>query len=157
MKKKIFAAVFSSSLAALFAGIAIGFTVIYSDFEETPWHIASLWAILGFVIFALIFAGVAVLASVSLSRKISRRVNSIDFDAPDKSRLPKEFAPLCQRIETQNKEMEKRFQAITSKHESQDNLRQQFTANVSHELKTPLTSVSGYAELIRDGLVEGVF
>ena len=112
-------------------------------------------AILGFVIFALIFAGVAVLASVSLSRKISRRVNSIDFDAPDKSRLPKEFAPLCQRIETQNKEMEKRFQAITSKHESQDSMRQQFTANVSHELKTPLTSVSGYAELIRDGLVEG--
>lgn len=30
--------------------------------------------------------------------------------------------------------------------------RKEFTANVSHELKTPLTSISGYAEIIRDGL-----
>ena len=32
------------------------------------------------------------------------------------------------------------------------NMRQEFTANVSHELKTPLTSISGYAELIENGL-----
>ena len=30
--------------------------------------------------------------------------------------------------------------------------RREFTANVSHELKTPLTSISGYAEIIRDGI-----
>ncbi|MBR0082040.1 MAG: PAS domain-containing protein [Clostridia bacterium] len=34
-----------------------------------------------------------------------------------------------------------------------DNLRkQEFTANVSHELKTPLTSISGYAEMIENGM-----
>jgi two-component system phosphate regulon sensor histidine kinase PhoR len=33
-------------------------------------------------------------------------------------------------------------------------LRQEFTANVSHELKTPLTSISGYAELIENGMVQ---
>ncbi len=32
-------------------------------------------------------------------------------------------------------------------------IRQDFTANVSHELKTPLTSISGYAELIENGMV----
>ena len=32
--------------------------------------------------------------------------------------------------------------------------RREFSANVSHELKTPLTSISGYAEIIRDGLVK---
>ena len=32
-------------------------------------------------------------------------------------------------------------------------LRQEFTANVSHELKTPLTSISGYSELIENGMV----
>lgn len=31
-------------------------------------------------------------------------------------------------------------------------MRQDFTANVSHELKTPLTSISGYSELIENGM-----
>lgn len=31
-------------------------------------------------------------------------------------------------------------------------IRQEFTANVSHELKTPLTAISGYAELIENGM-----
>lgn len=35
-----------------------------------------------------------------------------------------------------------------------ENLRREFTANVSHELKTPLTSISGFAEIIRDGYVK---
>ena len=34
-----------------------------------------------------------------------------------------------------------------------EQLRREFSANVSHELKTPLTSISGYAEIIKDGLV----
>ncbi len=33
-------------------------------------------------------------------------------------------------------------------------VRREFSANVSHELKTPLMSISGYAEIMRDGLVQ---
>lgn len=33
-------------------------------------------------------------------------------------------------------------------------MRQEFTANVSHELKTPLTAISGYAELIGSGMAD---
>ena len=33
-----------------------------------------------------------------------------------------------------------------------DEMKRQFTANVSHELKTPLTSISGYAELLETGM-----
>ncbi len=43
---------------------------------------------------------------------------------------------------------------VTEKNES-DRLRREFTANVSHELKTPLTSISGYAELIESGMAMG--
>ena len=32
-------------------------------------------------------------------------------------------------------------------------MRQEFTANVSHELKTPLTAISGYSELIENGMI----
>lgn len=35
-----------------------------------------------------------------------------------------------------------------------DRIRHEFTANVSHELKTPLTSISGYAEMIENGMAK---
>lgn len=155
MKKQIFISTLSLCLFALFAGLSAGVIVVFSYSEESPWTHPAIWSIVAFVALALIFSGACVIAAVNISRRISTKVNNIDLDSPEKSKLPKEFSPLCQRIENQNKEMEKRFKAITSNHESQDKIRQQFTANVSHELKTPLTSVSGYAELIRDGMVEG--
>lgn len=37
--------------------------------------------------------------------------------------------------------------------EQRERLRQEFSANVSHELKTPLTAISGFAELLAQGLV----
>ena len=38
--------------------------------------------------------------------------------------------------------------------EQAEQMRREFTANVSHELKTPLTSISGMAEIMKDGLVK---
>ena len=42
---------------------------------------------------------------------------------------------------------------LTQKQRAEE-LRREFTANVSHELKTPLHAVSGYAELLKSGLVQ---
>lgn len=41
---------------------------------------------------------------------------------------------------------------VTEK-ESREKMRREFTANVSHELKTPLTSISGFAEIMKSGMV----
>lgn len=52
-----------------------------------------------------------------------------------------ELVPLINMIQQQHKDIIKNAR-----------IRQDFTANVSHELKTPLTSISGYAELIENGM-----
>lgn len=46
------------------------------------------------------------------------------------------------------------FLDVTEK-EERERLRREFTANISHELKTPLTSISGFAELIANGIADG--
>ena len=56
------------------------------------------------------------------------------------------------------KELEPFVKTIRMQHENilrVAKVRQEFTANVSHELKTPLTVISGYAELIESGMVAG--
>ena len=53
----------------------------------------------------------------------------------------KEIRPFIDMIQKQHADIVKSSQ-----------MRQEFTANVSHELKTPLTSISGYSELIETGM-----
>lgn len=53
------------------------------------------------------------------------------------------------------KELEPFMDTIRKQHEDiikSTQIRQDFTANVSHELKTPLTAISGYSELIENGI-----
>lgn len=56
----------------------------------------------------------------------------------------KELIPFIQTIQKQHEDIMRSAK-----------MRQEFTANVSHELKTPLTSISGYAELIENGMANG--
>jgi len=47
--------------------------------------------------------------------------------------------------------MEKQLAETLEKYKKADNIRREFVANVTHELKTPLTSISGFAETLLDG------
>ncbi|MBQ8000933.1 MAG: hypothetical protein IJ298_06880 [Ruminococcus sp.] len=108
--------------------------------------------------YILVILGVAVLLSLLLARKISQKilepVYNLDLSAPDKSKVYPELAHFVDKINEQNQEIQRQLADNDARHEQQDRMRREFTANVSHELKTPLTSISGYAEIIRDGLVQ---
>lgn len=80
-------------------------------------------------------------------------INKINLECPEESHIYHELDPLVKRISEQNRQIKDHVEAIKAEHEKQDALRSEFTANVSHELKTPLTSISGYAELLKSGMV----
>ena len=61
-----------------------------------------------------------------------RPINNLNLEEPLENNVYEEFKPLLLSIDKQNKEKE----AVA-------NMRKEFSANVSHELKTPLTSISG--------------
>lgn len=86
----------------------------------------------------------------NLSSKIVEPINEIDLDNPTKANGYEELKPLLSRLSVQQEQL-KRDRAELEKTEQ---IRQEFTANVSHELKTPLHAISGYAELLKNGLVE---
>ena len=61
-------------------------------------------------------------------------------------------------VEVTYRELEPFMETIRKQHDNivkNSQMRQEFTANVSHELKTPLTAISGYAELIAAGMTTG--
>ena len=103
----------------------------------------SAFHILPFMIFlALIMIVTAWLLSKWQIECLIRPINTLDLENPLEQEMYPELQPLLERIEQSNKEKE----AVAA-------MRREFSANVSHELKTPLTSISGYAEIMKDGLV----
>lgn len=81
-------------------------------------------------------------------------INNIDIENPADTVLYSEFAPLIDKINSQNTRILNQMEELRFESQNRDKLRREFTANVSHELKTPLTSISGYAEIIRDGIAK---
>lgn len=76
------------------------------------------------------------------TKRLVRPIYDLDLEHPLENKTYEELTPFLQAMDRQNKEKE----AVS-------NMRKEFSANVSHELKTPLTSISGYAEIMKNGMV----
>lgn len=76
------------------------------------------------------------------TKRLVRPIYELDLEHPLENKTYDELTPFLEAMDRQNKEKE----AVA-------NMRKEFSANVSHELKTPLTSISGYAEIMKNGMV----
>lgn len=76
------------------------------------------------------------------TRHLVKPIYDLDLEHPLDNETYDELTPFLEAMDRQNKEKE----AVS-------NMRKEFSANVSHELKTPLTSISGYAEIMKNGMV----
>lgn len=89
------------------------------------------------LVIAVVISGIS---ATWISKKIVNPLNSINLDEPQDSDVYEELKPFTKRIAEENFEKAQR-----------EEIRAQYTANVSHELKTPLTSISGFAEILMQG------
>ncbi len=77
------------------------------------------------------------------TKRLIAPINALDLTHPLDNEVYEELKPLLVSLEDQNRAKEEVA-----------NMRKEFSANVSHELKTPLTSISGYAEIMKSGMVK---
>ena len=93
----------------------------------------------------LLILAAAWLLSVWLTRVLVQPINRLaeNLDTIEADVPYEELIPLARTVQTDRK-----------LREDNETMRREFTANVSHELKTPLTSISGYAELIETGMAK---
>lgn len=114
--------------------------------KETHSVVAVLLSALPMVLAtALLLAVICLMVSHYLTSAIVKPIEEMagDMEHIDEGKSYPELIPFTRKIRLQHEEIL-----------SAANIRQEFTANVSHELKTPLAAISGYAELMEAGLVD---
>lgn len=112
-------------------------SVVHRTFANTSVFIPVMSVTLIFIIV------LCVLTVYYIANKIIQPIEELtkDINDIDEKQVYEEFIPLIKTIKEQNSDIIKN-----------DNLRSEFTANITHELKTPLTAILGYSELIDNGM-----
>ena len=106
-----------------------------------------------FTLLGLITLGILVLEVILVQKQtkdLIKPINELDLENPLKNVKYEELRPLLGRVDQQNRQIVHQMEEL----KEAEAMRREFSANVSHELKTPLMSISGYAELMMNGMVE---
>lgn len=83
------------------------------------------------------------------TRDLIQPINQLNLEDPLKNVCYEELRPLLMRVDEQNRQIARQLDEL----KQAESIRREFSANVSHELKTPLMSISGYAELMMNQMV----
>ena len=119
--------------------------------QATIWNLflRFLLPISGILLAAL---AISFILASRLSHRIVEPINTLDLDDPMKNAdrdAYVEILPLLRRLDDQKQQLARDRAEL----EKTSMIRQEFTANASHELKSPLHVISGYAELLESGMV----
>lgn len=94
--------------------------------------------------------GISVVIICIETERMVRPINEINLDKPLEEPMYEEFKPLLTRMDHQNERIRIQLEEL----KQAEGIRREFSANVSHELKTPLMAISGYAEIISRNMVK---
>ncbi len=90
------------------------------------------------------------LLSKALTNRIMKPIDALSFTVPLENRVYREMSPFLERIDEQQRQLRRQNEEL----ERATSMRREFSANVSHEMKTPLQVISGYAELMMNDMVD---
>lgn len=150
MRQRLFKMIFHSSMAVFMISCAILAVWMYLTVDEVG--VTQLFTPI--LVVAVLSVGLSLLMAKVVSRGATKSLEKINLSQPDERDVEEEIKPLVRRLADQNRQIRRQMEQLEEEHARQDKMRRDFTANVSHELKTPLTSISGFAELMRDGMVK---
>ena len=107
----------------------------------------SSFTLMGVLLLAILTVGFFLMERQT--KKLIEPINQLDLEHPLEHVEYEELRPLLKRVDQQNKQIAQQVQELRQA----ETVRREFSANVSHELKTPLMSISGYAELMKNEMV----
>lgn len=105
--------------------------------------VVTMFAVFVVIMLLTFIVSAFIVHQINKLENLSGEYKKGNFDAKSTVTSPKELAKLGRRMEVMATEM-KRLEQV----------RKDFVSNVSHELKTPVTSITGFTETLLDGAIE---